>query len=68
MHNVTRPVVLNVVFNGAGINPLVPEKELLTLGFNAVGEVKRSDFGLGKYVPIVGDETTITISAEFSKK
>jgi len=68
MHNVTRPVVLKVVFNGAGINPLVPEKELLTLGFNAVGEVKRSDFGLGKYVPIVGDETTITISAEFSKK
>jgi polyisoprenoid-binding protein YceI len=37
-------------------------------GFNAQGMVKRSDFGLGKYVPIVSDETTITISAEFIKR
>jgi polyisoprenoid-binding protein YceI len=38
------------------------------VGFDAKGMVKRSDFGLGKYVPIVSDETTITISAEFKKR
>jgi len=30
--------------------------------------VMRSDVGLGKHVPIVSDETTITISAEFKKR
>jgi len=29
--------------------------------------VKRSDFGLGKYVPIVSDETHIVISVAFKK-
>ena len=38
------------------------------MGFDARGMVKRSEFGLGKYVPIVSDETTITISAAFKKK
>jgi hypothetical protein len=30
--------------------------------------VKRSEFGLGKYVPIVSDETQLTISAAFEKE
>jgi polyisoprenoid-binding protein YceI len=42
--------------------------KVLTLGFKAEGVVKRSDFGMGKYVPIVSDATTITVSAAFELK
>jgi len=65
IHGVTKPVVFNVTFNGAGPNAF---SKVLTLGFKAEGKVKRSDFGVGKYVPIVSDETTINISAAFEKK
>ena len=66
MHGITRPATLNVTFNGAGPNSF--KKNVLTAGFKAEGAVKRSDFGMGKYVPIVSDETTITISAAFEKE
>ncbi len=65
MHGVTKPVVLDVTFNGAGPNDFT---KVSTIGFKAVGLVKRSDFGLGKFVPIVSDDTTITISAAFELK
>jgi polyisoprenoid-binding protein YceI len=65
MHGVTKIVTLDVTFNGAGPNDFT---KVPTIGFKAVGLVKRSDFGLGKYVPIVSDETTITISAAFELK
>ncbi|MFL5296898.1 MAG: YceI family protein [Phenylobacterium sp.] len=65
LHGITRPVTLDVTFNGAGPNSF--KKNVLTLGFRAEGVVKRSDFGMGKYVPIVSDETAITISAAFEK-
>ena len=65
MHGVTKPVVFDVTFNAAGPNAF---NHVPTIGFKGEGVVKRSDFGLGKYVPIVSDETTITISAAFEKK
>jgi polyisoprenoid-binding protein YceI len=65
MHNITKPIVLNVTFHGAGNNPFNGKD--IFVGFDAKGVVKRSDFGLGKYVPIVSDATTITISAAFKK-
>jgi len=65
MHNVTLPVVLNTTFIGGGPNPF-DSKELI-IGFRATATVKRSDFGLGKYVPIVSDETHIVISVAFRK-
>jgi polyisoprenoid-binding protein YceI len=66
MHNITKPVVLDVTFHGAGTDPFTGRDTIV--GFDAKGLVKRSDFGMGKYVPIVSDETTITISAEFKKR
>jgi polyisoprenoid-binding protein YceI len=66
MHNVTKPVVLDVTFHGAGNSPFSGKGVIA--GFDAKGMVMRSQFGLGKYVPIVSDETTITISAEFDKR
>jgi polyisoprenoid-binding protein YceI len=66
MHGITKPVTLDVTFNGAGPNSF--KKNVLTMGFRAEGVVKRSDFGMGKYVPVVSDETTISISAAFEKE
>jgi polyisoprenoid-binding protein YceI len=66
MHNITKPIVLDVIFHGAGNDPFTGKGTIL--GFDATGTVKRSEFGLGKYVPIVGDETTIIISAEFKMR
>ena len=37
------------------------------LGIEARAVLKRSDFGLGKYVPHVGDDVTIAVFAEFHK-
>jgi polyisoprenoid-binding protein YceI len=64
LHGITKPITLNVTFNGAGPNSF---SKVLTLGFKAEGLVKRSEFGLGKYVPIVSDDTAITISAAFER-
>jgi polyisoprenoid-binding protein YceI len=65
MHNVTRPIVLDAAFIGGGPSPF-DSKEII-IGFRATASVKRSDFGLGKYVPIVSDETHIVISVAFKR-
>jgi len=65
LHGITKPVVLNVTFNNAGPNSF---SKVLTLGFKAEGTVKRSDFGVAKYVPIVSDDVQLTISAAFEKE
>ena len=65
MHNVTLPIALNATFIGGGPSPF-DSKEII-IGFRATASVKRSDFGLGKYVPIVSDETHIVISVAFKK-
>lgn len=61
IHGITRPATLNVTFNGAGANPF--KKKVLTAGFSGEGVVKRSDYGMGKYAPLVSDETKIVFSA-----
>ncbi|OAN51098.1 hypothetical protein A6A04_16865 [Paramagnetospirillum marisnigri] len=62
LHGVTRPVVLDTTFNGAGVHPM---NKKFVAGFNATAKLKRSDFGLGYALPVVGDEVTLTISTEF---
>ncbi len=64
-HGVTKPVTLDATFNGAGVNPL---DKSYTAGFNATTKINRSDFGVKTYVPLIGDETTIRISAAFVHK
>lgn len=41
-------------------------KEII-IGFRATASAKRSDFGLGKCVPMVSDATNIVISVAFKK-
>ena len=65
LHGVTKPVVFSVKFNGAGVNPL---DKAYTVGFEVRGQIKRSAFGVTKYVPLVGDDVDLIISAAFEKK
>lgn len=65
LHGVTRPETLHVHFNGAGDNPL---SHNYTTGFEVTGVIKRSDFGVSKYVPIVSDEVRLIISAAFERQ
>jgi polyisoprenoid-binding protein YceI len=62
LHGVTKPVTLDVKFNGAGTNPL---DKKYTAGFEVSGTIKRSDFGVNTYVPLIGDDVKIIISAGF---
>ncbi len=64
LHGQTHPVTLDVVFNGFGAAP--PEREV-RMGFSADTTVRRSDFGASKYAPMVGDEVSVAIEAEFRK-
>jgi len=58
---VSKPVVLNIKLNKQGINPYSQKK---TLGFTGSTTIKRSEFGMSKYVPDVGDDVKIEIEAE----
>lgn len=61
LHGVTKPVVLDATLNKAGDHPLGGRA---AVGFDATATIKRSDFGLGKYVPNVSDEVQIRITTE----
>jgi polyisoprenoid-binding protein YceI len=65
LHGVTRPVTLHATFNGAGVN--VMDKKY-TVGFDAKGRIKRSDFGVKTYVPLIGDEVDLILSAAFEQQ
>ena len=64
LHGVTRPVILEAKFNAAGVNPMDGR---YTAGFDAAAHIRRSDFGVTKYVPLVSDDVEITISAAFER-
>lgn len=60
---VTKPVVLTGTLNKHGIHPMT---KLDTVGFNATTSFDRSAFGIGNYVPNVGDRITVNITTEAS--
>lgn len=63
---VTKPVTLDATFYGAGKAPAqMGGKE--NVGFHATGSIKRSEFGLGYGVPVVGDTVKLDIAAAFQK-
>jgi len=65
LHGVTKPITLTAHFVGAGANPLTKK---YTVGFDATGTVKRSDFGVTKYVPLIGDEVELSLHGAFEKQ
>lgn len=62
---VSKPVSLDVVFNGAMSRQPFTGKP--TLGFSATTSIKRSDWGMTKFVPNIGDEVNVMIEGEFAK-
>ena len=64
LHGVTKPVVLEARFIGAGGNPM---SKIETIGFSATTSIKRSDFGITKLVPMVTDQVDLRINAAFEK-
>jgi polyisoprenoid-binding protein YceI len=65
MLGVTKPVTLAVEFQGGGKSPFGGAH---VLGFHASGKFKRSEWGLRSWLPVVGDEVTLTIRAEFQRR
>jgi polyisoprenoid-binding protein YceI len=61
VHGVTKPVILDVTVNKVGEHPMLKAP---AAGFNATATIKRSDFGIGAYVPAVSDEIKIAITTE----
>jgi polyisoprenoid-binding protein YceI len=64
LRGVTRPVVLEAVFTGAGPNPMNKKP---TVGFEATTSIQRSQFGMGYGLPAVGDKVDLRITAAFER-
>lgn len=62
---VTKPVTLDAEFYGAGVQPMSKKENV---GFVATGTIKRSEFGMGYGVPMVGDAIELKIIAAFEKQ
>ena len=64
-HGVTKAVTLDATFKAAAPNAMT---KAYTLGFEVKGALKRSDFGVKTYVPVIGDDVDLIISAPFELK
>lgn len=65
LNGVTKPVMIDVKFTGAGTNP-VNNKE--TLGFEGTAIIDRSDFGIRYGLPMVSNAVELTITAAFERE
>jgi polyisoprenoid-binding protein YceI len=58
---ITKPTTFEVTVNAQGEHPMAKTP---AVGLDATTVVKRTDYGMDMYVPYVGDEVTISFSAE----
>ena len=65
LNGVTKPVTIQAQFTGAG-KGMMNQKE--TVGFEGTTTIKRSDFGITTFVPMVSDEVELTITTAFEKQ
>jgi polyisoprenoid-binding protein YceI len=65
LHGVTKPVTLDVEFNGVGPGMLGVGTRM---GFSGTGRIKRSDFGVTGGRPFAGDVVDLLFEVEFAKK
>ena len=63
LHGVSKPVVLDVKLNKLAPHPM---GDTPTIGFDATATIKRTEFGIDKYVPMVSDEIALRITTEAS--
>jgi polyisoprenoid-binding protein YceI len=64
-HGVTKPVVLDVAFNGVGPGMLGAGTRM---GFSGTAHIKRSDFGVTTMSQFAGDDLDLVFEVEFVKK
>jgi polyisoprenoid-binding protein YceI len=64
IRNITRPVTLDVTFNGGGPNPL---NDSYAVGFRGTATIKRSEFGMtsAPWSSFVSDDVQLIIEAMF---
>ena len=58
----TLPVALDVTLNNALVHPML---DVPVIGFSAGGSLKRSAYGLDRFVPDVSDDVAFSIEIEF---
>jgi polyisoprenoid-binding protein YceI len=63
VHGVTKPVTLDAKVNKIGLFEM-PGFKAQAAGFDATTVIKRSDFGVTKYVPAVSDEIPVRITLD----
>jgi polyisoprenoid-binding protein YceI len=72
MNGVSRPVVLDVIWNFSGEHPLSAINPtyagVYASGFSAKTQIRRSDWGLTRTIPFVSDEIRITIETEMHRR
>lgn len=59
---ITKPVRLSVSYNGSAVFPM---DQSTHFGFSASGEISRSAFGVSTGVPMVTDEVSLHLEAQF---
>jgi polyisoprenoid-binding protein YceI len=64
LRGITRPVSVDATFNQAGTSPI---DRRYTVGFDGRAVIKRSDFGLTAFLPLLGDDVTLRIEGEFKE-
>ncbi|MCB1537749.1 MAG: polyisoprenoid-binding protein [Rhodospirillales bacterium] len=57
----THPVTLDVTLNKCGEQAMTKQE---TCGFDATGSLKRTEWGMDKFVPMVGDDVKLMITVE----
>lgn len=62
VNGITKAVTLDAKTNKIGGHPFYGNAP--AAGFNAVTKIKRSDFGMNKFVPMVSDDLTVNITVE----
>ena len=65
IHGETKPVSFDVTLNKIGEHPM---RKVPSAGFDAHTTIKRSEFGVGNYVPAIADEIKIEITVEATAK
>ena len=65
MNGVTKPVTIDAEFTGAGAHPFNMRQ---TVGFEGETTIKRSEWNLGGFIPMVGDEVELDITVAFEKQ
>lgn len=64
MHGVTRPVTMDVTFNGGGFDRL---RGAYVVGLSATSKVDRREFGVDRFGGLVSNTVELEIEAEFER-